>query len=550
MSKNIKSHVNEEKRISRFKKWYHMSFLKEMKFKNNKIVNNEITPKKNICDLNLTPKLSFILNNEKQFNGRSDKKLAKTFSNFNINRRNDLKDRLNLSSEESTSYIINQAEIGLRKFLSETKEKFFNRIIKGPPETFRWISWIIASNIPEDRNDEIFQNLLKQEIDKKTDVQIKKDLNRTLSEDNCFLLDHTQNALYNVLKSYASSDKEVAYCQGMNFIAGFLLIISDFNETDTFYMMMSLFMFTFGEDNLGIRGFYINEFPLLKLYVYQFENIFAKLMPNLKEHFDTLEVPNELWISKWFQTLFTICLPLDLLVRVWDCIFAKGLDFVFNFSFALLRKFEKKLLEFDDISDISQHFRNMNPYLTKKEERIIFNVEELISDALQIKISKSLLNQLRIEYENKFKVDLSILKVKYDIKSFDSSSKESVKNTENNFEIKENKFENLINPNSHHLDNEKSKKTTHDLSSMNKINVLENENSYDISINDETSNSICSEFDLFDNNVVLQNVKAHTFRVNIPEKEEKTQIRSLTTKINTINPSLFTKNSQKGKKNI
>ena len=89
-------------------------------------------------------------------------------------------------------------------------------------------------------------------------------------------------------------------------------------------------------------------FPLKKsqhklINLYQFENIFAKLMPNLKEYFNTLKVMNKLMVSKWFQTLFTICLPLDLFVRVWDCIFAKELDFVLNFSFALRKKFEKKI---------------------------------------------------------------------------------------------------------------------------------------------------------------------------------------------------------------
>jgi hypothetical protein len=316
----------------------------------------------------------------------------------------------------------------------------------------------------------------------------------------------------------------------MNFIAGFLLIISDFNEIDTLHMMMSLFMFTFGEDNLGVRGFYINEFPLLKLYVYVFEVIFNKFLPELKQHFDKLEVPNELWISKWFQTLFTVCIPLDMLVRVWDCFLALGLDFLISISISLLKKHEKNLISFHDISDISQYFRNMNPNLTKEEERIKFDVEELISSALEIKIPKTLLNSLRIEYEKKYNVDLTSLKIKYDMKILDSASKDLIENQVelknssnldyllnnlNCLEIKldlNSKFSSITN-------NEEMKKSTHNYSSINQIDESEeNENSCDI--NDDTLNSNCSEFNLFEKNVVTQKVKAHTFRMKMGKREE------------------------------
>jgi len=314
-------------------------------------------------------------------------------------------------------------------------------------------------------------------------------------------------------------------------------------------MMMNLFMFTFGEDNIGIRGFYINEFPLLKLYVYQFEHIFNKTMPKLKEHFDNLEVPNELWIGKWLQTLFTICLPLDLLVRVWDCIFAKGLDFLFNFSLALLKESEKSLLEFDDISDISEYFRNMNPSLAKPEERIYLDVEKLIESALDIKISKSLLNSLRLAYEQMNNLDLSILKVKYDLKTPDSCLKCEKKYSEEtnvNHVIFEENVHIKIDLNSKFsvTHNEESKKSTYD-NSIHKKNDMENEYSYEI--NDET-NSVCSEFDLFEG-AISNNVRAHTFLEHIEEKkEEHYKRRSLTLKVDNINAAVILKHVTQKKK--
>ena len=134
-----------------------------------------------------------------------------------------------------------------------------------------------------------------------------------------------------------------------------------------------------------------------------------------------------------------------------------------------------------------------------------------------------------------------MLKVKYDMRSTDSASKEP---SENNMEnINTQQFENILSNNVNVLDlqldlnsrfslitnNEESKKSTHDVSSDQKRKDFDENLS---GINDETNNSICSEFDLFDNNVVIKNVKAHTLRMNIEQKEEHYKRRSLTTKIN------------------
>ena len=174
-----------------------------------------------------------------------------------------------------------------------------------------------------------------------------------------------------------------------------------------------------------MRGFFMDNFPLLNLYTYQFNHLFEIHFPVLKKHFDKLEIPNELWIAKWFQTLFTICLPLDILIRLWDCILVKGLDFLFNFVLSFIKVLEKDLTKFEDIADISEYFKRINPYANNMDmTNTIFelDVEAIIKDALNIKISKNLLNKLKLEYEDKFKIDLSYIKVSYDLKSLYSST--------------------------------------------------------------------------------------------------------------------------------
>ena len=230
----------------------------------------------------------------------------------------------------------------------------------------------------------------------------------------------------------SNNDKEVSYCQGMNFIAGFLLIISEFNETDTFYMMQALFSDTFS-DTLGIRGFYSENFPLLKAYMYIFEHYFGKKMPELKSHFAKLDMPNEVWVSKWFQTLFTICLPMKYAIRVWDFILAYGLEFIISFTIALLKNHESDLLKLEDSFDVIDYFKtiftvpnnkdsNSNSYCNsaKKSNSPKFNFEDILTSAAKLNINKATILSVKKEYEKKFNVDLSFLNKKYDI-SFGST---------------------------------------------------------------------------------------------------------------------------------
>ena len=81
---------------------------------------------------------------------------------------------------------------------------------------------------------EIF-NLNKSTVsDLRIQKQIKLDVPRTFACSNIpsfrVDVDEGQNPLYNVLASYAKHCPEVGYCQGMNFLAGLILIGVDFDE--------------------------------------------------------------------------------------------------------------------------------------------------------------------------------------------------------------------------------------------------------------------------------------------------------------------------------
>jgi hypothetical protein len=293
------------------------------------------------------------------------------------------------------------------------KNKFTERVSKAVPDCYRWISWLICGNIPDDRSEDLFFHHLRQNIDESIDIQIKKDLNRTLAEIYEVNPIDSQNFLYKLLRAFSNIDQVVSYCQGMNFIAGFLLILSDFNEVESFYLMIALFSKTYS-DNYGIRGFYTEEFPLLKAFLYVFNIFFAKRMPSLFHLFQILEIPDEVWIAKWFQTLYTICLPINVLVRFWDVLMSYGLDFMINFSLSFIHHIEKDLLKFEDAFDIIDYFKRMNPFFTSETKSMI-NIEDIILNAKKLNITKNNISELFKDYEQKYNTSISTLHAKYDI---------------------------------------------------------------------------------------------------------------------------------------
>lgn len=421
----------------------------------------------------------------------------------------------NFISKES-NFSFNQVEIGIRKYVDNNEAKFLSRLCKGPPESFRWMSWIIAAQIDKIRNPDFYYDLLSQQIEQTVEKQIKKDITRTIMHESLIRSSELKVSLYNVLKAYSLFDKEVSYCQGMNFIISFLLIMSDFNEIDTFYMMIYLFISNKNSiTNFGIRGFYINNFPLLHLYEYIFNGIFLNCLPNLKNHFDKLEIPNELWISKWLQTLFTICLPNDILIRLWDCFLVRGLDFIFNFSITILKYFEEDLLKLNDISYVSDFLKNINPYF-KNEKTSKIDVEKLICDALNINFREKNINFFRNEYEKFYNINLKI------------DSKKDFIEMYKNFKTNNNKIDLM----------ESNEKLSENLFKDDVENNFDYEENTNIITNKVMTHILNIKMIKEDAKVVVDNLKNCNKIVNFPENLKNEDQRN-------NNPSKFSKSSEK-----
>ena len=239
-----------------------------------------------------------------------------------------------------------------------------NYIKKGIPIQWRWQTWksYINLSIISEIN---YKNIPLSDIE--LNEIIKKDINRTFPEHKFFDISfygyYGQYSLYRILGKFASAYSEVGYCQGMNFIVGFLLIVSGGNEIEC-YCMLEAIIFHF-----NIRRFYTEEMLELKKYLEEFNGLFQKNLKHLYWHFKINEITEDMWLVKWFMTLFTAVLPLNVVVNIWDILMVDGISILPYIALAILKYFESELLGKDAVEILE--FFNALRYLRIHPEIIL-----------------------------------------------------------------------------------------------------------------------------------------------------------------------------------
>lgn len=89
----------------------------------------------------------------------------------------------------------------------------------------------------------------------------------------------TGENLNNILKSYAIVNQQALdYCQGMNFIAGFLFLVLNNSESKAFSVMKAVIQ------KFRMHEMFNTELPMLKLNFYQLDRLIAILIPDLHMH--------------------------------------------------------------------------------------------------------------------------------------------------------------------------------------------------------------------------------------------------------------------------
>ncbi len=88
----------------------------------------------------------------------------------------------------------------------------------------------------------------------------------------------SSDSMISILRCYALHNPEIEYCQGMNFIIGFLILIFKNQEDHAFQFFVTLV------EKFQMGSLFKENVPLLRLYFYQMERLIAIHLPNLHSY--------------------------------------------------------------------------------------------------------------------------------------------------------------------------------------------------------------------------------------------------------------------------
>uniref|UniRef100_UPI0037E70D09 growth hormone-regulated TBC protein 1-A isoform X1 n=1 Tax=Semicossyphus pulcher TaxID=241346 RepID=UPI0037E70D09 len=243
---------------------------------------------------------------------------------------------------------------GKNKVQKNVKLKRYVR--KGIPNEHRALIWLASSGAQDklEKNPGYYQSLLGAQHDPKLVETICTDLNRTFPDNVQFRKTRNpclQKVLYNVLLAYGTHNPSVGYCQGMNFIAGYLLIITK-DEEKSFWLMDAL---------LGriLPDYYSPAMLGLKTDQEVLGELVKVKVPTV---WQTMVDHNVMWtlvVSRWFICLYIDVLPVETVLRIWDCLFYEGSKILFRVALTLIHHNEALIQQAQSLPDVCQNFKQI-----------------------------------------------------------------------------------------------------------------------------------------------------------------------------------------------
>ena len=238
-----------------------------------------------------------------------------------------------------------------------------------------------------ERSKELYKNLLNL-YDKSLDIngdnlrQIKKDITRTYASNITInQKEKLLNKLENVLRAFSNYDNSIKYCQGMNFIVGFLIYHCE--EHIAFWIFVSLI------EEYDLRHIFMENFPGLKIHVKRLEAILQNEYPIYWENFNKIGVKVEIFLVEWLFSLFSSLIPLDLQMDFYKGFFSQGWLFFYKMCLSCILNLKGKFSEADEIYIGLKNGKNEENI---KEEDLKNSWKKILQKAYSINIKTKVMN--------------------------------------------------------------------------------------------------------------------------------------------------------------
>ena len=186
--------------------------------------------------------------------------------------------------------------------------------------------------------------MLTQEISQEASYAINKDVERTFPGHPQFESRGGIEALRRVLLAFSVHNPEVGYCQSINFLAGFLLLL--LSEPQAFWVLDCLV------NELLPPEYYSRT--LLGVHVDQrvLSHLVMELLPDVHATYEACGLSLHIVTAEWFMCCLCTSLPAHTAFRLWDALLLTGAEALFRVALALFALNRDKILS---IANSSTH---------------------------------------------------------------------------------------------------------------------------------------------------------------------------------------------------
>jgi hypothetical protein len=228
-------------------------------------------------------------------------------------------------------------------------------IYNGIPSEFRGVLWYVFSG-GADRamKSPIRYSELRNKYSKKFRDLIELDLHRTFPNHNYFSLFDGLDSLGRLLNAYALYNQGTGYCQGMNFIAGFLLLVM--TEEEAFWTLSAIV-----EEYL--KDYFSETMVGLLIDNTIFTQLMYEVTPKIALHLENANFPMNYLSSKWLFPMYLNALPTETVRRIWDRVLFDGPQVLIEVAVAIAYMHQDLLLGESEVIVLLEYFGDVGSRL-------------------------------------------------------------------------------------------------------------------------------------------------------------------------------------------
>ena len=251
-------------------------------------------------------------------------------------------------------------------FFSRIKDKKIKEFIQDCPSMAFSVPLycVLLSSIPNS----FFTNERGTLFDKKNAVkkQIELDIPRTSFKYEVMKEKQFNTNFRSLLYELACRDEDLAYVQGMNFIAAFILMFTGNQLELSLLFFMKILNLQSKIFNMPFRNVFADNFILLQYYLTQFKDMMCRYEYDIYKKLEEIDNDYFFWVSKWIQTLFVLNFKFEFAMKFWDIILSEGLDSILVISLSIVKFIENDILQIHYIEELFLVLEKINNFSSEE----------------------------------------------------------------------------------------------------------------------------------------------------------------------------------------